>query len=61
MYNNLMYTLQGHITELLAGTRWEELMQTEIYDKVLHCWFIGELVKNNLKYHLGRLSKTFSN
>ena len=44
MYNNLMYTLQGHITELLAGTRWEELMQTEIYDKVLHCWFIEELL-----------------
>ena len=34
-YNNLMYTLQGHITELLVETSWEELVQTEIYDKVL--------------------------
>ena len=37
MYNNLMFTLLGHITELLAGRSWEELVQTEIYDKVLHC------------------------
>ena len=33
-YNNLMYTLQGYITELLAGSSWEELVQTELYDKV---------------------------
>ena len=34
MYNNVMFTLQGHFTELLAGTTWEQLVQTEIYDKV---------------------------
>ena len=35
-YNNLMFMLQGHITELLAGRSWEQLVQTEIFDKVHH-------------------------
>ena len=34
IYNNLMFVLLGHICELLAGTSFEELVQSEIFDKV---------------------------
>ena len=44
-----MYTLQGYITELLAGRSWEDLVQTEIYDKVLHCLFV-DFLKINFGY-----------
>ena len=33
-YNNLMYMLLGYVTEQLAGTKWEQLVQTECFDKV---------------------------
>lgn len=36
LYNNLMFVLLGHVAELLAGRNFEDLVQTEIFDKVLY-------------------------
>ena len=34
IYNNLFFTLLGHVTEELVGTPWELLIQRDIYDSV---------------------------
>ncbi len=34
LYNNLFFVLLGHIAELMEGRTWEELVQTEVFDKV---------------------------
>lgn len=38
--------LQGHVTELLGGASWEDLVQSEIYDKVIGGLATSEIYSN---------------